>query len=83
MPKSLENFLKFWEELGNLREFPKTSETLKTRFLRSLNNLRNFSKTSETVQRCFPDFFNDFSKFSEKYSDIFASVRKSSEMAQK
>ena len=35
MPKTSENLVKFWEELGNLREFPKTSETLQTRFLGS------------------------------------------------
>ena len=28
MPKSSENLGKFWEELGHLREFPKTSETI-------------------------------------------------------
>ena len=32
MPKSLENIWKFWEELGNLCEFPKTSEALQTHF---------------------------------------------------
>ena len=32
MPKSSENLWKFWEGLGNLHEFPKTSETLQTPF---------------------------------------------------
>ena len=32
MPKSSENLRKSLEELGNLRKFPKTSETLETRF---------------------------------------------------
>ena len=55
MPKSLEN----------LREFPKTSETLQTveelytkkiyeNFGKSLAILGNVWKTSETVQKCFP-----------------------------
>ena len=30
MPKSSENLRKFWEELGNLRKFPKILETLQT-----------------------------------------------------
>ena len=70
MPKSSENLWKFWEELGNLREFPKTSETLQTRFL------WNLWKTSETVQKCFPDVFMSFLNFQK----IFGSVRKSSEI---
>ena len=64
MPKSSENLRKFSEELGNLREFPKISETRQTRFWGTLKNgLKNFGKclaifgnfwkNSETVQNGF------------------------------
>ena len=79
MPKSSEN----------LREFPKISETLQTRywgtfirkiyenFGKSLAIFGNFWKTSETVQKCFPMFLWFFKTFG-KSSEIFGSVRKSS-----
>ena len=50
MPKSSENLWKFWEELGNLCELPKTSETLQTLFeelkwfMKLLQNFGNSSK---------------------------------------
>ena len=75
--KALYNYLrKFSEEHGNLWEFPKTSETLQTRFWelkRLRKSLKNnwqssevFEKNSETVQNGF--------KMSEKSSEILGSV---------
>ena len=74
MPKSSENLWKFWEELGNLREFPKTSETLQLVFeelKRFMNLLENFGNSSKVFSRCIYDFL----KFSES-SEVFGKLRK-------
>ena len=55
MPKSSESLWKFWKELGNLREFPKTPETLQTpfeelkRFMKLWENFGNSSKVFSDV----------------------------------
>ena len=72
MPKFSVNWWKFCEELGNLREFPKTSETLQTRFEKLLENFVNSSKV---FSRCFYDFLN-FSENLRKSSEVFQNLRK-------
>ena len=85
MPKSSEN----------LREFPKISETLQSRywgtiklkniylweFWKIVGNLRKLLENFETAQKCFQCFY-DFLKFSEdlrKSSEVFGNFRKFSE----
>ena len=68
MPKSSENLRKFTEEHGNLWEFPKTSETLHSRFW----ELKRFKKM-------FWKIFGNVHKFLEKFGDgpkWFLNVRK-------
>ena len=85
MPLSPENLRKFSEKLRNLREFPKTSETLQSLFLKTFwkrpdNFLKIFGilgifwKITETVQ----NGFKIFGKFSEVFEKSL-SFRKSSE----
>ena len=74
MPKSSENLWKFWEELGNLRDFPKTSKTPQTRFWgvswRFMKLLENFGNSSKVFSRCFYDFLK-CSENLQKSSEVF------------
>ena len=71
MPKSSENLWKFWEELGNLCEFPETLQLVFEELKRFMNLLENFGNSSKVFSRCFYDFL----KFSES-SEVFGKLRK-------
>ena len=75
MPKSSENLWKFWEELGNLRKFPKTSETLQTRFWGAYTIYETFGKLRKQFKSVFQIFlwfskiFGNLQKFSENFGN--------------
>ena len=87
MPISTENLRKFSEEHGNLWEFPKTLETLQTRFW----ELKRFKKVLENVWQSL-EVFGKIRRRSKmvlkctenlrKYSEVFGNSRKTSETAQ-
>ena len=70
---------------GNLREFPKTSETLqffKRRFMKILENLCQSSETFEKLRKLFKSVFQFFLRFFKifgKSSEMFGNFQKTSE----